>query len=197
MARRGCPQSLGFGHDRPASALLMHDDEMPTLLEISIHRAARKWPPLPKLAFLRSLESVLKLRAHIGVVENLATALDHRLINDFSHGAEIIEGVHGTPGIPPFEIAWRSAAILRRTGLVAIHAKRMVSRGHGFQAFFEPDFMPPRNVQIIFVDEARSFAKAQAFDRHLRRPSGHFPGAVPNRTQAELKEMNLETAVEP
>jgi len=148
--------------DRPISALLMHEDEMPALLQIGVHRAAREWPPLPTFALLRSFNGFFELRARIGVVENLSAPLDHGFIDDFGHDAEIIEGVHGMPSLAPGEIAGWSAAILRRTGLVAIHAKRIVSLGDELQTFFEPDFVSPRNVQIIFVGEAGSLAKAQA-----------------------------------
>ena len=94
------------------------------------------------------------------------------------------------PSLARGEIAAWAAATLRRTGLVAIHAKRIVSFGDGLQTFFEPDFVPPRNVQIIFVGETGSLAKAQAFQRRLWRSSGNLPGTVPNRTQAELKKVD-------
>ena len=83
----------------------MHQDEMPTLLQIGIHRAPRKWPSLPSLALLGSLKRFFELRAGIGVFENLSPPLDHGLIDDFGHDAEIIEGVHGMPSLALGEIA--------------------------------------------------------------------------------------------
>ena len=69
----GCPLSLGFGQaiDCPISILLMHQDEMLTLLQIGIHRVLGKWPTLPSLAFLGSLKRFFKLQTRVGVVENL------------------------------------------------------------------------------------------------------------------------------
>src|SRR5579862_6381146 len=105
----------------------MHQNEMLALPQIGIHRLPREGPSFPTLAFLRSLQGVFEPRTRIGVVENLPAALDHSLIDDFGHNAEIIEGVHGMPGLAPGEISARAAAILGRTGLVAIHAIRIVS----------------------------------------------------------------------
>ena len=107
---------------------------MPALLQIGIHCAATEWPPAPKLAFLRSLKNLFKLRARIGVVENFKVSFDHGLIDDFGHDAEIIECVHRTPSLAPSEIAGRPAAIFGRTGLMTIRAKWIGSFGNGLDA---------------------------------------------------------------
>ena len=101
------------------SALLMHEDEVPALLQSGVHRAATEWPAAPQLAFLRSLKNFFKLRARIGVIENFRSPFDHGLIDDFSDDAEIIECVQGTPSSAPGKIAGRSAAILGWTRLMA------------------------------------------------------------------------------
>jgi hypothetical protein len=166
---RQCPNSLGFGRgvDESTSALLMHEDEVPALLQSGVHRAATEWPAAPQLAFLRPLESVFKLRARNGVIENFRPPFHYGLIDDFSDEAEIIERIHRTPSFSSGKIAGRSAAILGGTGLVAIRAKRIGSFGQGLQTLFEPDFVAPRNVQVVFVGEARAPPEAKAFQRHL------------------------------
>jgi len=69
-------------------------DEVPTLLQIGIHRAPGNWPSLPTLAFLGLLKHFLESRASIGVGEDFSATLDHGLFDDFGHDAEIMERVH-------------------------------------------------------------------------------------------------------
>jgi len=139
---------------------------MLTLLQIGIHRAPREWPSLPELVFLRSLKNLFKPRARIGIVENFSALFEHDLIDNFGHDVKVVESVHRAPGLAPGEIAGRPTAILGRTGLVAIGAKRIDPFGDGLQTLFEPNLVAPRNVQIVFVGEARALAKAQPFQRH-------------------------------
>jgi len=53
---------FGQGLICPTSALLMHEDEDADLCRKSAFtRAAREWPPLPTLAFLRPLKGLFEL----------------------------------------------------------------------------------------------------------------------------------------
>ena len=83
----------------------MHQNEMLPSPQIGIYCLPREGPSLPTLAFLRSIQRVFEPRTRVGVLENLSATLDHSLLDDFGHNAEIIERVHGMPGFAPSEIA--------------------------------------------------------------------------------------------
>ena len=124
---------------------------------------------LSKLVCLAPFQGTLKLPAGFFIPQNLGALLQQDLAGNLDHGPQIFKSPQRDPSISVIHETCGSGAIFG--GTVTVPSDTFWVRLARFRLHpaFNPDFMTPRDVQVVLVDEPRTFAKPESRQCYLGR----------------------------
>jgi hypothetical protein len=158
--------------------------------QTGVHVAPGKRPPLGSLPHFAPLDGVFEAPARLLVIEYLRSLFQHDLPEDFGHGVQVFESIERKPVVTGGHEAFRAAAILGRAGAIAVGTEGIALPGLWLQPILDADLMAPGNVEVILVDEPRTFTEPQCRQGRVWRRRRYLLGTVARGAQAELIKVN-------
>src|SRR5271169_2766480 len=177
MKRRCSLPSCWHSAGPSASVLLMHEVAMLASTQTGIDRPPGEWSPLGTLACLAAPDGRLQPPSRLVIVEDFRPAIQRDLADDLGHGFEILERIQRQHAVTPSHESRRSATVLRRAGTAAPDAGRVCLSHFRLLAILDANFVAPRNVQVVLVDEPGTLSELQRRKGHIRRGRRQFPRA--------------------